>query len=544
MSGSKRTAAEHAVAVLGDDGGARLLVYFRPSERYSWEPRAVLMREPATAALVADYEGYFLATLPEPRSTPPTARVMLGGSGSISAGGSGGHAASLARRRRFERGTYVLVRDSLTADAVVSPAIVREVQGDTLTIHLVGWSSEYDDTLYKSSGRLGDFVDSERMGVHFGKSGRWRTLISRNVDSFAPDKLVAAGGKAVRTPPPPLAMPPALARGAHVPSPLRAGPTDAAFASTLGALDSPSAARAAEPTAMTPQPHRPRVGPKGGASASTPAVEMASVDFAMGDTRYAPVELRTPSGGPVAKGAGVASVLVERAFRTRAADRAAFSVGVRVLSQYEPYLWYRCTVISYSRTTGKGTILYDADGAYEEVSLPDPLVILLGTPDRGGGRASAPQCSKALVKPACAPLRAGETVVEALLGAESRPWVVVRPLDGGLALLRSRCGSMTVRHTSELSVPKSLLAFPAFRHYVTHVRASPAVREPSAARAQPRTGRNPCIRAALRSRPHTCPPPAARRAHRARTRRWRGWRAASTSTRAPSSRRISHGCRR
>lgn len=179
---------DQMAGVLGDclDGSGRVLVYWRPSERYSWEPREALLRESSSRALLLDYEGYFTCTLPEPKLpelSPKVARVRSGDSGGDTPNSRG---TSQSRRTRFSRGTYILVRDSLDPGAEVRPAIIREVQGDTIRFHLVGMSSDLDDTLPKSSGRLGELVDSTRMGVQVGKSGLWRTLMSVDIERLTP----------------------------------------------------------------------------------------------------------------------------------------------------------------------------------------------------------------------------------------------------------------------------------------------------------------------------------------------------------------------
>lgn len=138
------------------------------------------------------------------------------------------------------------------------------------------------------------------------------------------------------------------------------------------------------------------------------------------------------------------------------------------MSNYEPQIWYRCTVVALNKSSGKATILYDQDGAYEDVRIPNSSIILLGTPARPAGP-SGPRPESA-AEPARLPLRVGDAVVEGVPGsAKGRIWVVARALDDGLAMLRSRVGSAAVRHVSELWAP-TVQAAADWKHYVTQVR--------------------------------------------------------------------------
>jgi hypothetical protein len=185
------------------------------------------------------------------------------------------------------------------------------------------------------------------------------------------------------------------------------------------------------------------------------------VDFALGDTHYTPFLPRSEL-------VGSASALVAAATKRGAADRSEFSVGTRVLSQYRNQ-WHRCTLVSYEARSGEGSIVYDLDGAFADVKLPHEFVTFLAKPRLDIARQQHTTPPAGACARAHSPLWLGETVI----CAQGRPWVVTRVLQDEFVILRSRSGSVAIRHESELWAAAAGFALD-FQHMVSEVRAKAA----------------------------------------------------------------------
>lgn len=520
------------------------LAFWRASGTYTWEPRAALRAHAHTRALLDEFECYARRKFPPGPAREP---------GSAANGGTDHAAAGTQRRRRFERGDHLLIADQAnSADTEWWPALIREVLGDSISLHFVGFSAEHDETLLKVSKRIGAPVDASTQ-LH-SRGGRARTL-ARN---GSPLQMVAAGSAltaaraqqqpsagpatalAARVPPSGARAPARSSRTPAQAAPARpgAGPGGAAAGASggvAGAAVPPgnattSVVRAlrgseqstsllgAEPPDAAAADGTAAAGAGRGARAKLPAVEMNVVDWALGDVGAADAELLRHAPARAQLGdadARVDSPLVCAAFSAARHPPRHAHTGCRVLARYGQ-LWYRATVLDFCAREGRAEIMYDADGCIQHVGLPSASVLLLaaappqpraggaGTSAEGTGRAerstrhqpparaaAAASGGDAAAAGGRAPLSAPLHLGDGVCTAEGLLCAATRLLNSGYALLRTACDTLTIRHEGQL---RGLWKHEAalFQHALTEARA----RAYSRARAR---GRALCALAAGRA---------------------------------------------
>mmetsp|Transcript_39673 Transcript_39673/g.91899 ORF Transcript_39673/g.91899 Transcript_39673/m.91899 type:complete len:1028 (-) Transcript_39673:57-3140(-) len=461
--------ADSIAGVLGDefDGGDRFLVCWMPIANFSWVARESLLLDPATQQLMNEYLDFVHRPFLEAKEPTPG-------------------------RPRFERGTHVLINYMLGTHVTVLPAVVRDVASDdSLSIHLVGWLPDRDGTLSETSERLGKLVSVEHTGVLVGENGKWRTLVwsadPTFMEELAPPALEPATHPAPiskTSPKPSASQKPLAPTASKSPRTLKAAAPPVAEVGAPRSGPSTPSTRAAPAGAGEPfksgagEPRVSTLGASTGVPAMAPGyalfvpsevvMEMALVDLAMGDSSYFAAE-KSISGdrakerkGGLPRRESCVSSLADEAFHRKISSRANFEVGSRLLRLYHNNVWYRATITAFDKDTGRISIVYDEDGAEEDLTLPNPHVLLLGT------IIHEPSAQPTGPMPACAsgaatsPLSPGD----ALVCEQGRLWVVTKALANGYVELRSRSGTRTIRHTSEMW-RASEAATADFQHYVT-----------------------------------------------------------------------------